>query len=52
MSQLNFNTTKSNESENQFNNGIKIIVSAYDNNCQILFSEINRLSNELEEKNV
>ena len=27
MSQLNFNTTEINESENQFNNGIKIIVS-------------------------
>ena len=42
MSQLYFNTNESNDSDNQFNNGIKIIVSAYENNCQILSSEINR----------
>lgn len=51
MSQLYFNTNESNDSDNQFNNGIKIIVSAYENNCQILSSEINRLNNELEKKN-
>ena len=51
MSQLYFNTNESNVSDNQFNNGIKIIVSAYENNCQILSSEINRLNNELEKKN-
>ena len=51
MSQLYFNTNESNDSDNQFNNGIKIIVSAYENNCQILSSEINRLNDELEKKN-
>ena len=51
MSEIQLNTSQSNDSENQFNTGIKMIINAFENNCHFLSSEITRLNNELEEKN-
>ena len=51
MSEIQLNTSQSNDSENQFNMGIKMVINAFENNCHFLSSEITRLNNELEEKN-
>ena len=51
MSEIQLNTSQSNDSENQFNTGIKMIINAFESNCHFLSSEIIRLNNELEEKN-
>ena len=51
MSEIQLSTSQSNDSENQFNMGIKMVINAFENNCHFLSSEITRLNNELEEKN-
>ena len=44
-------TTESSEPELQFNNGIKMIVSAYETQTSLLSNEISMLTAELEKKN-
>ena len=51
MSENQLNTTESNDYDNQFNTGIKMIINAYDNNNQILSLEVNRLNETIQEKN-
>ncbi len=51
MSDIELNTTKSNDCDNEFNMGIKTIVKAYEKHNEILYSEINKLNEELKEKN-
>ena len=51
MSENQLNTTESNDFDNQFNTGIKMIINAYDNNNQILSLEVNRLNETIKEKN-
>ncbi len=51
MSENQLNTTESNDYDNQFNTGIKMIINAYDNNNQILSLEVNRLNEIIQEKN-
>ena len=50
MSEIQLNTSQSNDSENQFNTGIKMIINAFESNCHFLSSEIIRLNNEFEFK--
>ena len=44
-------TSESSEPESQFNNGIKMIVSAYETQTSLLSNEISMLNSELEKKN-
>ena len=44
-------TTESTEPEIQFNNGIKMMVSAYETQTSLLSNEISMLNSELEKKN-
>lgn len=44
-------TSESSEPESQFNNGIKMIVSAYETQTTLLSNEISMLNSELEKKN-
>lgn len=43
-------TSESSEPESQFNNGIKMIVSAYETQTTLLSNEISMLNSELERK--
>lgn len=43
-------TTESTEPEIQFNNGIKMMVSAYETQTSLLSNEISMLNSELEKK--
>ena len=51
MSVLTPSLTEQNEPEQQFNNGIKLIISAFETQSNQLSSEITSLSSELELKN-
>ena len=43
-------TSESSEPESQFNNGIKMIVSAYETQTTLLSNEISMLNSELEKR--
>jgi DNA repair ATPase RecN len=50
MSFIQNESTDSNEIEFQFNNGIKMIVNAYETQTNFLSNEVKKLSKEIEEK--
>ena len=50
MSFIQNESTDSNDIENQFNNGIKMIVNAYETQTTFLSNEVVKLSKELEQK--